>query len=100
MIRYHLTSDGIPSINGNVNVDYDVDDSSVELSTGNTSNYGLWNSALWDAGLWGAGLEQIAIWQGATGIGYAFAPVLKTSNRGLQIQWVATDLLFESGGVL
>jgi hypothetical protein len=38
--------------------------------------------------------------KGATNIGYTFAPLLKTATQGIQLQWVATDLVFEAGGVL
>ncbi len=99
MIRYHLACNGTPAIYGNVNVDYDTDDSSAELSAGSTAALGLWDAALWDAGIWAAGLEQQAFWQGATGIGYAFAPLLKTSTK-VQLQWMATDLIFEGGGLI
>ncbi len=99
MIRYHLTSDGSPSIYGNINVDYDVQDTSAQLDAAPVS-YGAWDSALWDGGLWGSGLFAFADWQTTTGIGYTFAPFLKTASRGIQLQWTATDLVFEGGGVL
>jgi hypothetical protein len=100
MIRFHLSSDGSPEIYGNVNVDYDLSDSSAQLSAGTGGTGALWDSALWDVGLWGSGLESQAFWQGATGIGYAFAPILKSSTNGIQLQWVSTDLMFERGGAL
>jgi len=99
MIRYHLFSDGNPSVFGNVNVDYNLADQSAELSFfGNI--VGLWDSGLWDSALWGGGLTPTASWEGATEIGYTFAPLLKTATQGIQLQWVATDLVFEAGGVL
>jgi hypothetical protein len=99
MIRYHLQTNGTPSIFGNVNVDYNLADESAQLNFSGIS-YGLWDSGLWDTAVWGAGLVPSADWQGATNIGYTFAPLLKTATQGIQLQWVATDLVFEGGGVL
>ena len=99
MIRYHLLSNGTPSIFGNVNVDYNLADQSAQLSF-STSPYGVWDSGLWDVAYWGGGLNPTADWQGTTGIGYSFAPTLNTATQGIELQWVATDLVFEAGGVL
>jgi hypothetical protein len=99
MIRYHLQTNGSPSVFGNVNVDYNLADESAQLNF-STSVYGLWDTGLWDSAIWGAGLVPLADWQGATNIGYTFAPLIKTATQGIQLQWVATDLVFEGGGVL
>jgi hypothetical protein len=99
MIRYHLQSNGSPSVFGNVNVDYNLADESAQLNFSSIS-YGLWDTGIWDTTLWGAGLVPTADWQGATNIGYTFAPLIKTATQGIQLQWVATDLVFEGGGVL
>ncbi len=99
MIRYHLLSNGTPAIFGNVNVDYNLADQSAQLSF-STSPYGVWDSGLWDVAYWGGGLNPTADWQGTTGIGYSFAPTLNTATQGIELQWVATDLVFEAGGVL
>jgi len=99
MIRYHLQTDGSPAVFGNVNVDYNLADESAQLNF-STSVYGLWDTGLWDSAIWGAGLVPLADWQGATNIGYTFAPLIKTATQDIQLQWVATDLVFEGGGVL
>jgi len=99
MIRYHLLSNGTPAIFGNVNVDYDLSDQSAQLNF-SAQQYGVWDSGLWDIAYWGGGLSPIADWQGTTGIGYSFAPTLNTATQGIELQWVATDLVFEAGGVL
>jgi hypothetical protein len=99
MIRYHLQTNGSPAVFGNVNVDYNLADESAQLNF-STSVYGLWDTGLWDSAIWGAGLVPLADWQGATNIGYTFAPLIKTATQGIQLQWVATDLVFEGGGVL
>jgi hypothetical protein len=99
MIRYHLQTNGTPAVFGNVNVDYNLADESAQLNF-SSSVYGLWDSGLWGSAIWGAGLVPSADWQGATNIGYTFAPLIKTATQGIQLQWVATDLVFEGGGVL
>jgi len=99
MIRYHLQTDGSPAVFGNVNVDYNLADESAQLNF-STSVYGLWDTGLWNSAIWGAGLVPLADWQGATNIGYTFAPLIKTATQDIQLQWVATDLVFEGGGVL
>ena len=99
MIRYHLLSNGTPAIFGNVNVDYNLSDQSAQLNFSATQ-YGVWDSGLWDVAYWGGGLNPTADWQGTTGIGYSFAPTLNTATQGIELQWVATDLVFEAGGVL
>jgi hypothetical protein len=99
MIRYHLFTNGVPSIYGNVNVDYNILDESVSLDFV-VETYGLWDTSLWDFGVWGDGLVPNATWQGVTEIGYSFAPLIKSATQGIQLQWVASDLVFASGGTL
>lgn len=99
MIRYHFLTDAQPTIYGNVNVDYDLSDNAAQLSA-LSINYGLWDVGLWDAALWGGALVPSANWEGATGIGFTFAPFLKTATQDTQLEWVATDMVFERGGIL
>jgi hypothetical protein len=80
-------------------VDYNLADLSTQLGTSPTE-YGLWDVGLWDQANWGAGLMPSAEWQGVTEIGYTFAPIIKTATNGIQVQWVASDLVFQGGGTL
>lgn len=99
MIRPHLLTNGSPTIYGNVNSDFDLSDTAAQLSFSPTT-FGVWDSGVWDTAVWGSDLVPLADWQGATGLGFCFAPVLKISSQGLKVQWVSSDLLFESGGLL
>jgi hypothetical protein len=99
MIRPTLFTDGTPSAFTNVNVDFDLNDTTAPLSFTGTI-YGVWDVGLWDSAVWGGDLNVSRQWQGATGLGYAFAPRLKTASQGIHVQWVATDLVFERGGIL
>jgi hypothetical protein len=97
MIRYHLASNGSPGIYGNVNVDYDLADASVILSTSPGSS-SVWGTGTWDSATWVGGLLPTAYWQGCTGIGYTFAPIFKAAANGIELEWNATDMVFEGGG--
>ena len=99
MIRPTLFTDGAPSASMNVNVDFDTSDTTAPLSFATTA-YAAWDSAVWDTGIWGADLSVSRQWQGATGLGYAIALRLKTASKGIRVQWVATDLVLERGGIL
>jgi hypothetical protein len=99
MIRYHLFTNGFPAVYGNVNVDYNLADSSASLNF-TPVNFATWDNALWGTAVWGDTLVPSADWQGVTEIGYSFAPILKTASQGVQIQWVAADLVFTDGGTL
>jgi beta-glucanase (GH16 family) len=99
MIRYHLFTDGLLSVYGNVNVDYNLADSSAPLDV-IPSQIALWDAAYWDDAVWGDNLQPSATWQGVTQIGYSFAPLLKTASQEVQVQWIAADLVFTEGGTL
>jgi hypothetical protein len=99
MIRYHLFTNGTPQVYGNVNVDYNTLDESVSLDF-TVDTYATWDASLWDTGIWGENLVPNATWQGVTQIGYSFAPVIKSASQGIQLQWVASDLVFAGGGTL
>lgn len=97
MIRFHFFSTGNPQAFGNVNVDYDLSDTTSPIATLENA---LWGTAKWDEGVWGSGLTTSAEWQGATGLGYTFAPIVKSSTIGISLQWIASDIAFEVGGAL
>lgn len=98
MIRFHYFSDGIPSLYGDVNTDYSLADKSGEL-LGSSFSAGLWDVGLWDDAEWG-GLQLSSAWESPTGIGYTFAPLFKTATQGIELEWIATDLVFGPGGTL
>ena len=99
MIRPTLFTDGSPAASANVNVDFDLANTTAPLAfTGTT--YAIWDSAVWDSGIWAGDLNVTRQWQGATGLGYAIAPRLKVASQGIRVQWVATDLVMVRGGIL
>lgn len=99
MIRPHLITNGAPGVYANVVVDYNTADTSASISfVPNTAP--VWGTAVWDGALWGGDPVPVAEWQGATAIGYCFAPFVKVASQGIELRWVSTDMVFQRGGIL
>jgi hypothetical protein len=94
-----LYTNGSPSINGGVNVDYDTRENIASLQT-QASIYGLWGTGTWDSAVWGPDLDIRKSWNAAAGVGNAFAPTLNTSTSGINVQWVNSTIIFEEGGFI
>lgn len=99
MIRPILLTNGTPSLLGSIDVDFS-DISSSALLAFSPIPYAQWDVDLWDTGLWGTDLVVQKAWQGVAGIGYCCAPRLEVAAKGIRVQWVATDLVMERGGIL
>lgn len=94
MMRPYLNVSGQPSVYTNINVDFDLTDTTASASTV-TIPYALWDSATWDSGIWGQDLVLSALWQGANTEGFYGAPRLKIVANGVQVQWASTGVNFE-----
>jgi hypothetical protein len=95
-MRPNISTNGQPIIYANMNTDFNI------VCDYNPISYypqtsGEWGSALWGSGMWGSGLINQANWQGVNGIGYCGAVQFKTQTAGIQIQWAATDIVFQNG---
>lgn len=99
MIRPVLSTDGYPGITANLNIDFQVDTSSSTIVTLPVTA-GLWDVALWDIGVYSGGLEITKYWQGASGVGYSAGAQVVSAINGIQLRWVSTDIVFETGGIL
>lgn len=99
MIRPVFFTNGSPAIFGDINVDFDLSDSTAPLSV-TAIPYAVWDTGVWDAALWGSDVILQQNWQGVTGIGYYGAPFIKVAAQGVTVQWVNTTVVFEGGGVL
>ena len=99
MIRPTFYASSPPAVNGQINVDFDDSPSTATLSAASAIG-GLWDTGVWDTALWGADLELSRLWQGASGVGYCGAPNIKTSTNAIDLQWLATDIVFEQGAIL
>lgn len=99
MFQPILYTNGSPSIFGGVNVDFDTTENATAVAV-QTSLYGLWDTATWDSGLWAPDLDLRKSWNGARGVGNAFAPTLNAETNGIQLQWVNSTIVFEEGGII
>ena len=99
MMRPVFYTNGSPNILGEVNVDFDLSDTSAPLSSTPIS-YATWDSGLWDSAVWGSDLNLVQNWQGVTGLGYYGSPFIKVAAQGIQVQWVNTTVVWEPGGVI
>lgn len=99
MMRPTFYASSPPAVSGQINVDFDDAISTATLSAASAIG-GLWDTGLFDAALWGAGLELSRLWQGSAGIGYCGAPNIRTSTNSIELQWLATDIVFEKGAII
>lgn len=99
LIRPIFFTNGSPQTYGNLNVDYDLSDTTAALSF-TPITYATWDSGVWDASVWGSDVAVQKAWQGATAIGKTAALQLKISASGIQVQHVSTDIVYELGAIL
>lgn len=100
MMRPVLNVSDVPSVLSGLNVDFSLTAPTSPLSF-TPSVYGKWDSSLWDSGMWGSGgLSVSKSWVTVSGIGTCAAPVLQSSINGVELHWMATDIVFERGGIL
>lgn len=99
MMQPTITTNGSPSIQASINIDFDTSDPTSTLATVPITA-AVWDSGTWDSSLWGADLVVSRQWQGASGVGHYGAPHLKSSTNGLILHWVNTNVVAEKGGIL
>jgi hypothetical protein len=99
MARPMFRTNGSPSLQVSMNVDFDTSDLTSPLSFSPTT-YAAWDSAVWDTDVWGGGLSILKNWQSVNGIGYCAAPRMIVACSGIEVAWVSTDFVMEQGGVL
>jgi hypothetical protein len=92
-------TNGTPSIQGGVNVDFDTTIQGQTLQV-QTSPYAQWDRDAWDVGIFAPDLDVRKSWNGAKGVGNAFAPAFTAVCDGIQLQWVNSTLTFEEGGIV
>lgn len=98
MMRPTFYINSSQTINANINIDFDQ--SAPSSSVGTTTFSGsTWDSGVWDTALWTDTLSLSNQWQGTTGVGWWGAPHIQ-SNLTATLQWLATDVVLEPGGIL
>lgn len=99
MIRPIINTDGSPGISANLNIDYQINTNSSPITTTPVTG-ATWDASLWDTGVFSAGLAITKLWQGANGVGYSAGVQLNTATNGIQVRWVSTDIVYETGDIL
>lgn len=94
--RPSIFSNGQPAILIGLNIDYQLSNTFSPLSFSPITS-AAWDDAQWDVGLWGDSLTVRNQWQGVTGVGYCAGIVFKSASQGLEVQWAATDVVFQGG---
>ena len=98
LARPILETDGTPSIVMSANIDFELLEptGTPTFTTGGGSE---WDVAEWDVAAW-AGEDSIKKdWQSIDGVGYAIALRFKTASQGT-LRWLATDFIYERGGLV
>lgn len=98
MFRPVLMVDG--GITFLTDIDVDFQDGDITgLSTYSVVSGAVWDETNWDEGLWAASLETVKQWTSpAEWPGRYAAGKLKINTNSLTVQWVASDMLYETGG--
>jgi hypothetical protein len=99
MTRPILRASGSPVVSGAMSVDFDMTFNTSPLSFSPVV-YGAWDSSIWDSGVFGADFNIYQAWQGVSGVGYYGAPQMKIASSGIDVRWVSTDVVYESGAIL
>lgn len=99
MMRPTFYASSPPNAYGQINVNFDQSPPTAVLAVANAIG-GLWDTGVWDTAIWGAGLELSYQWQGAAGVGYSGAPSIATNTNAIELQWLATDVVFEPGAII
>lgn len=82
-----------------LNVDFDQSNPSG-TPTYSASSSALWGSAVWGQSVWGGQQGIKKDWQTAGGVGHCAAPHLVVSSTTADVAWIATDCVWETGGII
>jgi len=125
MMRPTFFVNAVASIQGNINVDFDLSLPTSPLSVSPIEG-GTWDSAIWDTSNWAADLSLSRSWQGATGSGYYGAPFISIRSvpsftgslwdagiwdialwsttldlaEGLRLNWLSTEVVMRPGAII
>ncbi len=99
MTRPIFRTTGTPAVYQAMNVDFNLDLSTSPLTFSPILS-GTWDVALWDGAMWGAEFRIVQNWQGVQGVGYYGAPQMQVSSQSIDVRWVSTDIVYETGGIL
>lgn len=98
MYRPIIESDATVNISSVIDVDYQ--DSFLDVGTSSfVVNLPSWDTTSWDEAFWGGTVVQFR-WINTGKIGYSCALKIGANVKDYSFSWIATDYLYEAGGVL
>lgn len=101
MMRPVIGSDGVPSFQVGVNIDFEEIEPMGSVSA-NPQEAWMWDDAvtgIWGNMVWGGARSIIKAWTGISGIGIAVAPHFIANINGQSCELFSFDILYEQGGV-
>lgn len=100
LFRPQLLVDGDLTFSIGLSIDFEQNPN-LATATYSVTTGARWDVDFWDVGMWAAGLEIHQSWQTpGAGVGYCAAGLLRIATNALEIQWVATEYVWEEGGIL
>lgn len=91
--------DPVPLFAG-LNMDFDTTNPQTTITGPASSSSSDWETSSWETTPWAGGLQIVRSWQGATGLGYCASPHYVVSTQGSELHLMATDVVYEIGGVV
>lgn len=83
-----------------VAINLDFANKAPTTSSTYTANIGsAWNVSPWNTSPWQQGSTIVKQWQSVTGIGFAAAVNMSVAVKDLPISWMASDFVYEPGGI-
>lgn len=82
-----------------MNTDFSLNRSAVVPSFTATGG-SVWDTSPWDTSPWAQGDNIVKKWQSVSGIGYSGGLRIDISTQNISLHWLASDILYEVGGVI
>ena len=99
LIKPYFRTNGRPAVLYGMNGDYILED--IDGSMGFSEPTGMfWGSMIWGNMFWGASFRPFQNWQSIGKLYRAAAVRLKVQNNFSSVEWSATDVVYQQGGIL
>ena len=95
--RLNVLTNGTPNISATLNVDFNILPPTAPIVVYVPTQVAVWGVGVWGLSLWGQNLNISNNWQGVNGVGYCASVAIASSTRNINIQWTATDIVYQSG---
>jgi hypothetical protein len=99
MVRPNILTNGSPSINYGLNIDYTIQDPQGVLSYSPPTGM-VWGSMVWGSMVWGGALVASSSWQTVGAVAKSASMRLRVNNGGADVRMTNVDYLHQVGGVL